>query len=338
MYIHTKKVVIISLVVLITLFSIIIKQYNTIHSIVNNITFITPEYKEYDSTYQKLFSSYITDQINIYNEENIDNVNKVDYAYSAYQLSSLQEAKTQFSQIVQRSESIMIYSEFYNDFLFDVIKEYPDKQFYLINNNSDQIKNYKNIINIKFDYSKFIDLIIKNISKEDKVLFIYEDKYTNLDYLQAYLDKHFDSEQYTLLKVEDVSKGAQVISQLNNAIDSGVTKVISLDIYNQKLLVDTITKYNSDVQSEIEKLNKELEEGKKTKEEVEELSPSYVSLFSIGEELSLDSEETDDFVIECYSLILDNIIKVSNFKYETPISNNNVVEYKMNTNILDEVK
>lgn len=239
MYLQTKKVVVIFIVMIITFLSIINSLYQETQNTIPQISVVSSE----ELSFKISFAQNITDGFSVTDNQQQQLAR---YGTSLYQISDSSSA--QFSNIVNSSEMVVVVGDGFNQFLAKVIEANPEKQFVLIENSA--LFSFDNVYQINIDYMEIYDMINRVSNDNDKSLVIVSDEYSSLAKNQYY---EHEIAANANVKLEIVSNTADVTAladAINNDLKNGFTHIYSLDPYNNSTIITTAAQYNDTINNQ----------------------------------------------------------------------------------------
>ncbi len=330
MYIMTKKVIIVSIVIFITFSSIILSQREKLNLQQLDIAIVSPESKGYETSYMNTLTTDLNQIILDYNSENINNLDPDAFtsaSSSVYQVNKENEIKMQLQTIINDNEMIILFSDVYNKYLENFIVKNPQKKFVLVYNSSEF--EYPNVdyININLDeiLNEYKDDIL-NLTNTKKIIYI--DSIANIGNSNAQKEI-FDSIFADELEIEyiilsDIDNNTELINELSNLYEDGYDLIISFSKYNQKAVIDSVNSYNEQINLELNSISVENEESSLTNQtsedtisedndeinNQEESNLNLVYAIVFGEVQETTEIESENYIIfeEDYYDILDTIL------------------------------
>lgn len=256
MYVQTKKVVIIFIVMIITFGSVINTLYNETQNKIPQISVISSEELSYDISFAQSIFGLLSSE----GQEN-DLANY--YGSSIYQLSSA--STTQLNNIVKSSNVVIIIGDSFNKTIDKIIAANPETQFVFVENS--ETFNFDNTVEIRLNYNKIYDSIDRLANEKNKFLLVLSSEYSTLSE-----DKFFEHKLANNInvKVEVMNKSTE-INNFNKTIETdfknGFTNVYSLSPYSNQQIEKTILEFNkSDSDTLIEPLNENNEDSDQSEE------------------------------------------------------------------------
>ncbi len=269
MLVQLKKVIIIFIVCFITFASITSALYKQTQNTIPHISVVSSE--EISSAYKPSFAQ------NIFNELSINMYHKNDfeqYGTSIYQISN--GASTQFENIVNSSDMIVVIGDVFNKFLMEYMELYEEKQFVLIENSNDY--NYQNVYQINIDYQEIYNKINRISNEHSKSLVVVSNEFSNLAQSTYYNNEITTNLNVKLEVVSDTTDDLQLKNNLIDYFNDGYTTIYSFDPYNNDTINETVDEYNRSLVEEVsEEKNEEVSEdaSKEVSKQINEQVKSY---------------------------------------------------------------
>lgn len=245
MYVQTKKVVIIFIVMAITFGSVINTLYNETQNKIPQISVISSEELSYNVSFARAIFDLLSTEGQ---EKDVDNY----YGSSIYQLSST--STTQLNNIVKSSNVVIIVGDGFNKSIDEIIAANPDTQFVFVENS--ETFNFDNTIEIRINYNKIYDSIDRLANEKNKFLLVLSSEYSTLSEEKFFEHKLANNIN---VKVEVVKKSTDINNfnkTIKTDIQNGFTNVYSLNPYNNQQIEKTILEINKNGSDDlIEPLN-----------------------------------------------------------------------------------
>ncbi len=241
MYLQTKKVVIIFIVMIISFMSVITNLYDQAYNQNLNISIISSEELAFNNSYaQNIYSDINT----IINEKDASGQH---FNLNIYQIN---ESSIQLENIVKSSDVNIIIGDSFNNSIVDIVNREKDKQFILVENSLSLMG--QNIVTINTDYQKIFKQINQLTTDKQKSLVIFSNEYSNLALAEYYKSGLSSNENVQVINVEDTSDNVKVKSTILSGLKQGYTNVYSFDPYNNQILIETMDSYTASESDDVE--------------------------------------------------------------------------------------